>query len=130
MRRRKASHFIMMKRWAIFFGLFLVVIVVLADTQHLGDLGSVYDFPYGDKVGHFILFGLLSLVVNLSVFEARPSSDFERLAVITSLIIALLIGLEEISQSWFPTRTADVFDWLASCAGVASFAWLAIKLKR
>lgn len=119
-----------MKRWAIFFGLFLIIIVVLADTRHLGDLGEIYNFPYGDKVGHFVLFGLLSLVVNLSVFEARPNADRKRLAVITSLILALLIGLEEISQIWFHTRSADVFDWLASCSGVAFFAWLAVRLKR
>ncbi len=118
-----------MKRWAIFFGLFLVIIVVLADTRHLGDLGAIYNFPYGDKVGHFILFGLLSLAVNLSVFEARPNLDRNRLAVIVSLLLALVIGLEEISQRFFPTRTADIFDWLASCSGVASFAWLAVKIK-
>ncbi len=118
-----------MKRWAIFFGLFLVIIVILADTRHLGDLGVIYNFPYGDKVGHFVLFGLLSLAVNLSVFEARPNTDRKRLAIVTSLILAFLIGLEEISQIWFPTRTADIFDWLASCFGVALFAWLALKFK-
>ncbi len=64
----------LMKRWAIFFGLFIVLIIILADTRHMGYLGRVYDFPNGDKVGHFILFGLLSFVVNLSVFEARVRS--------------------------------------------------------
>ncbi len=118
-----------MKRWAIFFGVFLLLIIVLADTGHLGWLGKVYNFPYGDKVGHFTLFGLLSLVVDLSVFEARPSADKKRLAVITSLILALFIGLEEYSQRFFPTRTSDIFDFLASCAGVTFFAWLAYGLR-
>jgi len=61
-----------MKRLAIFFGVFIVVIIILADEGKLGFLHAVYDFPYGDKAGHFILCGKLSLVVNLSVFEARP----------------------------------------------------------
>ena len=87
-----------MKRWAIFFGLFIVVIIILADRNQLGFLGRIYDFPNGDKVGHFFLYGLLSLVVNLSVFEARPNADRKRLAVITSLILAILIGAEEYSQ--------------------------------
>jgi VanZ family protein len=118
-----------MKRWTILFGLFLVVIIVLADTRHLGALGAVYDFPYGDKVGHFVLFGLLSLVANLSVFEARPNADRKRLAVITSLILALLIGLEEFSQRYFPTRTSDWLDLTASYLGMAFFAWLAVRIK-
>jgi polysaccharide biosynthesis protein VpsQ len=119
-----------MKRWAIFFGLFIILIIILADTRHLGYLGRVYDFPNGDKVGHFVLFGVLSFVVNLSVFEARPLTDKKRLAVITSLLLALFIGLEEYSQRFFPARTADIFDFLASCAGVTLFAWLAYRLKR
>ena len=119
-----------MKRWAIFFGLFIIAVIILADTNHMGFLGRVYDFPNGDKVGHFVLYGLLSLVVNLSVFEARPTSDFKRLAVITSLILALLIGLEEYSQRFFPTRTSDWIDLTASYLGVALFAWLAVRLKK
>jgi len=46
------------------------------------------------------------------------------------LILVLFIGLEEYSQRFFPTRTADIFDFLASCAGVTLFAWLAYRLKR
>ncbi len=118
-----------MKRWAVFFGLFMVLIIILADTGHMGALPKVYDFPYGDKVGHFTLFGLLSFVINLSVFEARPFADKRRLAVITSLVLALFIGFEEYSQRFFHTRQSDIFDFLASCAGVTFFAWLAYRLK-
>jgi len=118
-----------MKRWAIFFGLFIVAIIVLADEGRLGFLHAIYDFPFGDKAGHFILYGLLTLVVTLSVFEARPTTDRKRIAVIVSVILALLIGLEEFSQRFFPTRTFDLFDLTASYLGVAFFAWLAVKLK-
>jgi len=119
-----------MKRWAIFFGLFILIIIILADTGHLGMLGRVYDIPYGDKVGHFVLFGLLCFVVNLSVFEGHPLADKKRLTVVTSLILACLIGFEELSQAFFPRRTADIFDFLASCMGVTFFAWLAYRIKR
>ncbi|HUH98062.1 MAG TPA: VanZ family protein [Anaerolineales bacterium] len=118
-----------MKRWAVFFGLFIILIIVLADAGRLGALDRIYDFPFGDKVGHFVLFGLLSFVINLSVFEARPGAPKGRLAVRTSLILALFIGLEEYIQRFFPTRRSDIFDFLASCAGVTSLAWLAVVLK-
>ena len=128
LKRREALQSFM-KRWAVFFGLFMVLIIILADTGHMGALPKVYDFPYGDKVGHFTLFGLLSFVINLSVFEARPFANKRRLAVITSLVLALFIGFEEYSQRFFHTRQSDIFDFLASCAGVTFFAWLAYRLK-
>ena len=112
-----------MQRWAIFFGAFIVAIIILADTHHLGLLSGVYEIPFGDKAGHFFLYGLLSLVVNLAVFQARPIDNKSRLALITCLILALLIGLEELSQIWIPSRTPSLFDLAASYLGVAFFAW-------
>jgi VanZ family protein len=127
-----------MKRLAFIFGLIIIIIVILADTRHLGPLGAIYDFPYGDKVGHFFLFGLFSLVVNLSVFESRSVSaaqsmlkpDYKRSAIITSLIIAVFVGLEELSQLWFPSRTSNAFDLLASYLGIAFFTWLSLRIKK
>ena len=119
-----------MKRWAIFFGLFMVIIIILADTGHLGKLGLVYSFPGGHWVGHFVLFGLLSFVITWSAFEERPLYSRTRLAIITSLILALFIGLEEFSQRYFPTRHSDLLDFTFSCLGVAVFAWLAVRLKQ
>ncbi len=118
-----------MKRWVLFFSLFLIAIVVLADIGDLGWLRKVYDFPFGDKLGHFILFGLLSLLVNLSLIQDHPEWDRRRSAAMASLSIIVLIGLEEFSQQWFVTRSADVFDWLAGCTGVLLFAWLAVRMR-
>ena len=120
-----------MKWLAISFGLFIFVIVVLADTRHLGFLYAVYDFPFGDKVGHFFLFGLLSLVVNLSVVGSAsgPKTEIQRNIVKASLILALFVGLEEFSQRWFPARTSDLFDLSASYLCIAFFAFIAMKIK-
>jgi polysaccharide biosynthesis protein VpsQ len=124
-----------MKWLAIFFGLFIVVIVVLADTRHLGFLYPVYNFPFGDKVGHFFLFGLLSLVVNLNVLVpasgplVQSQVENKHKVVKASLILALFVGLEELSQRWFPARTSDLFDLSASYLGIAFFAFSALKIK-
>mgnify|MGYP000430445259 FL=1 len=46
----------------------LVVIVMMADTSTGTQFWAfIHALPGGDKVGHFILFGLLSLIVNLMV---------------------------------------------------------------
>ncbi len=115
-----------MKRWAVLLGALVVVLIVLADTNRLGFLGGLYNFPYGDKVGHFVVFGALSLVVNLAVFEAWPLQERRWLALRTCLALALLIGLEESSQRWFPGRTASLFDLAAGYLGVAVFAGVAL----
>ncbi len=117
-----------MKRWAVLFGIVIVAIVVLADTRHLGFLSPLYDFPYGDKAGHFALFGLFSLLVNLAALEAWPGQRRLPLVFRTSLILAVLIGLEELSQRWFASRSSSLWDLAASYLGVALAAWLALFL--
>ena len=110
------------------FGALIVPILVGADTGHLGFIGWLYDFPYGDKVGHFLVFGCMSLLANLAVFEARSVGERSRLALKTSIVLAVFIGLEETAQRWFPTRTPSVWDFAASCLGVIFFAWIALRI--
>jgi polysaccharide biosynthesis protein VpsQ len=118
-----------MKWLAILFSLFIVTVIVLADEGLLGPLRGLYDFPYGDKVGHFILYGLLALILNL-YFLSRPHLNSKRLVFTVSLVLALLIGLEEWSQSRFPNRTMDIVDLLFGYAGVGIFAFIAYRMKR
>jgi VanZ family protein len=117
-----------MTKWLAFaFSIFIIVVIVLADMGALpGLIRGLYDFPHGDKLGHFILYGILSLLLNLA-FTLRPGVNLPRTILTVSLILALLIGLEEWSQSLFGSRTMDIVDLLASYAGVtvaALAAWL------
>ncbi len=49
--------------------------------------------------------------------------------IVVCLILAVLIGLEEVSQMWVPARTFSLLDLSASYLGVAFFAWLAGRVK-
>jgi VanZ family protein len=117
-----------MKRWAILSGIVLVVILALADTEHLGILRIGYIVPFGDKVAHFVLFGLVCLIVNLAVFEARPRIDTGKLALRTTLLLAVPVALEEFSQRWIRSRNPSLFDLAASYLGMVLFAWLAVRI--
>ncbi|MGA7193526.1 MAG: VanZ family protein [Anaerolineales bacterium] len=88
-------------------------------------------FPGGHWVGHFVLFGILSFVVDLSLFEERPSLNGKRLAVAAGLILAVFVALEEFSQRqrFLPTRHSSPVDFAFSCLGIAFFSWLAVLLK-
>ncbi len=119
-----------MKRLTFFFTLFIIAIIVLADLGILSQLLSfVYQVPYGDKAGHFILYGILTFLINLTTFEARPDQNRKMVAIKIGLVLALLIGLEEFSQRFFVDRTFSLLDLSFSYLGVIVFSWLALKIK-
>ena len=119
-------HSIVMKWFTLLFTLFIILIIVLADTGNLGIFRLIYRIPYADKVGHFILYGILCLLINLTLFRSIPSQSRSWIALISGLTLALLIGLEELSQRGFSNRTFDLVDLSASYLGLIFFSWLAL----
>ena len=117
-------------RWATAVAaLVLIAIVVAADRETLPLLlQRVYTYPAGDKIGHFVLFGGLAFLAALG-FSRRTELAGVGIPVST-LVIAVLVTLEEASQAWFPGRTASVFDLLASYAGLAAAVVAARLLER
>ena len=107
-----------MKYLAVFFSLFIITIIILADRSALPPfVRAVYDFPYGDKVGHFILFGLLNFILTLTFL---PRHDRARgwVTLSVGLVLAVLIAAEEFSQKYFASRTFDLVDLAASYVGL------------
>jgi len=115
------------RRVAILFALFIVLIIVLADSGRLGIFGYFNQLPMGDKAGHFILYGILTLLVDLSLFRSLPSRSRMQITLISGIILAVLIGLEEFSQQFFAEPSFDLVDLTFSYLGVIFFSWLAIK---
>src|SRR3989304_5462779 len=61
-------------KWlAAVFTLFIIGVIVLADQGWLGPIRRLYGFPFGDKAGHLILFGLLTLTLNLALLSSPRS---------------------------------------------------------
>jgi VanZ family protein len=121
-----------MRKWLLIatglFSSLIVAIVVAANADLLPRfLERIYYFPGGDKTGHFLLFGILSFLLNRSALTLLPKRTHAHLVLTVSLLLAVLIGLEEWSQSLFPARTMDLSDLLASYVGVIAFAFLAYR---
>ena len=118
-----------MKWLSLLFSGLLVSIIVLAD---LGAIPSHLifwnDYPLGDKAGHFILFGILTLLIDLSLFRSLRKWSPRRIAVVAGVALALLIRLEEYSQQFFADRTFSLLDLAASYLGVLVFSWLALRI--
>lgn len=105
---------------ALAFFVFILWIIYLADTGSTLLVGVVNHLPYGDKLAHLLLYGLLTLVLNLAL-ELR-TLRFGRLQVyFGTFAVALFALCEELSQAWFPSRTLDVQDLVADAIGIAGF---------
>ena len=119
-----------MKWLAILFALFIALIIILADAGKLGVLGFINQIPYGDKAGHFLLFGILTLLLDLTFIRSLPNRDPKLVALLVGLILALLIGAEEYSQQFFNSRTFSLLDLAFSYLGLIFFSWVALRMNR
>ena len=101
---------------------FIVWMIYLANTGQNSVFFNIATLvPYGDKLSHFFLFGLLALGVNL-VLKLR-SFRLARITVpIGSAVTLSAVMLEEFSQYYVTTRTLDYVDMLASIGGIAIFS--------
>lgn len=110
---------------AIVYLLILAGIIAAADfkgTSYL--LNFVGNIPFGDKIGHFVLFGFFAFLVNLSLGRRSFGiGNFRYLA--GSLIVAAIITIEEITQIFVRGRTFSFVDLFCSYAGILVFGEIA-----
>jgi len=83
--------------------------------------------PYDDKLAHFFLVGALALLVNLSLSLSQVT--IRKIKILKgSLVLLVLVTLEEFSQMLFPARSFSWFDLFANYAGILCFGRAAIYL--
>jgi hypothetical protein len=73
--------------------------------------------PGRDLTGHFLIFGTLSVVINLALQRASAEATLAR-QIRGSCILAVVVSLEEFSQAILPTRTFSLLDLGGSLAGI------------
>ena len=108
----------------LLFLLFLFWVIVAADTGTIPPfIRNIYRFPGGDWVGHFVLYGILAFLA-VRAFPRRVNV-FGWMLPLSVLLVILMAALEELSQSWFPLRSADWRDLSFSIIGIITGTWLA-----
>lgn len=83
----------------------------------------VNNLPLGDKVGHFLLVGMLAWLLNRALLHRRVSI-FPRPVLLGGLLIAVIMTVEEVSQIWIPSRSFSLSDLAANYAGILCAGWL------
>lgn len=117
-----------MRYFAALFLAFIIGLIVLADADLLPDfINAIYDFPNGDKVGHFILYGLLNFFITRAFLSSLPTRRGGWVTLSVGLILALFVALEEFSQKHFASRTFSLLDLTASFLGIVIGGWVAYK---
>jgi len=113
-----------MVRLALGYAVVFAFIVVIADGNWLPRFAQdLHDLPYGDKVIHFTLFGLLALAANLALASQGRRSLVRAVALGTILVLAIATA-EEYSNVFVPCRDWSLGDLTANYLGVACIGLL------
>jgi len=109
---------------------FVLWVIFMANTgQDIWLFELTRKVPFGDKLGHFLVFGSLTLMANLAT---RGKQMRFKLGSIYwgSLSVLIFVTLEELSQYFVATRTLDLLDYLANLLGILCFTGLGRELMR
>ena len=115
----------MKKRISLPLGFFIVLLYIFyrADTADYNFAFRVVGYiPYGDKIMHAILYGIMTMLLNFGLKYKK----FYNLQL-GAIIVFTFAVLEECSQYYIPSRTFDVYDILADFIGIILFSLYKFK---
>ena len=72
---------------------------------------------YVRKLAHFLEYGALAFFTVRVFWESKVASLKARWAIISIVVVAVVGGLDELIQSFNPTRTGSISDVLLDCIG-------------
>jgi polysaccharide biosynthesis protein VpsQ len=112
----------------LFFCSFLGLVIYAADIGvGSGYWGWLRHVPMGDKICHFGFMFTLSVLSNLAL-KCRAVSVRPHALLLGTVIVAIVVVGEEISQIWIPGRNFDLLDLTADFIGIACGELVARRL--
>ncbi|HIM94926.1 MAG TPA: trypsin [Campylobacterales bacterium] len=104
------------------FFIFISFIIFLADTaDHNFAFRLLGQVPYGDKIGHVVLYGVMALLLNYGLkFKFYRFLGFNM--QLGALIVFAFAIIEEGTQYYIPSRSFDLYDVLGDFIGVVLFS--------
>lgn len=107
---------------ATLFFSFIVWIIFQADLQRDNLIIKIgHAVPYGDKMGHILLFGILALLINKALnFRGVDTGSIK--FYLGSIIVFCFAISEEFTQLAFEHRNFDYKDIIADLMGIVFFS--------
>lgn len=121
----------MLKKAALFIAVTYSIALVVVSLINLSEMPKV-NLNYGDKIFHFLAYGLLCLLWSI-VFSLQNPQSLNK-AIIKAIIIATIFGilLEVLQGTLTAHRSLDVYDAIANSLGaitMGSLLWVKAKLQ-
>ncbi len=114
----------------VLFFIFILWVISMANTgEDSVFFELVASMPYGDKLGHFCLFGLLTLGSNVA-FKFNTISLGKFNIYKGTFFVIIFVVLEELSQGFISSRSMDVVDLLADSVGISVFTAVSYYLSK
>jgi len=82
--------------------------------------------PLGDKIGHFSLFGIMALLLNMTI-KFRQIKIYIRRFHLGSIIVFVFAVMEEFTQLALSTRTFDLIDMVFDLLGIGILSSVAFR---
>jgi hypothetical protein len=112
------------KKFFIYWFPILVYCLLIFLQSSRPSLNITPDWPFIDKVLHFVAYALLGALF-LRAFNTTRIKHNLKLLIMLSVILSSLYGIsDEIHQSFVPYRTADAMDALADILGSIAGVYL------
>ena len=126
-KKRKMTKSISIKIISISFVLFISYILYSANTGTSNIFFStIGKIPYGDKIAHMSLVGILAFLLNLLLnAKTFPFKGFNIL--VASFGVFCFMTVEEFSQIWIVNRTFDLVDLTFNYIGIGIASWIIIR---
>ena len=110
------------------FFVFICYIIICADTGQTVVLAEhVRHLPFGDKAGHFILYGILAFLVNLAM-QNKEVRLLGRAVLLGSLIVVVFAIAEEFTQIFLAKRSFVLIDICCDLLGIGLASYLARRI--
>lgn len=121
----------MLKKTALFIAVTYSIALVVVSLINLSEMPKV-NLNYGDKIFHFLAYGLLCLLWSI-VFSLQNPQSLNK-AIIKAIIIATIFGilLEVLQGTLTAHRSLDVYDAIANSLGAITMGgllWVKAKLQ-
>ncbi len=111
----------------VLFFVFIAWMIIHADMNHKNLIIKIgHSVPWGDKIGHFTLFGIMALLLNMTI-RFRQVKLYTRQFHLGSVIVFAFAVIEEFSQLALSTRTFDLVDMAFDLFGIGILSSVAFR---
>lgn len=112
---------------AAFILLLAMAIMAMYMNYDSGILQLLHSVPFGDKIAHFFVIGLLAFFANI-LLDQRKTEFFIKPVLLGSVLVFTFASLDEVAQMFFTHRNCEFLDFVSNYAGIYVFSKIGAQI--